>query len=212
VRGVGRGHNTQRSLLGVSCHRSQPHIAGRWPRKVTSCALTALPLQSQPVSSGADLASHLHNLFPSRWWSAGHAQVPPATTCPRECVATIGSQGCDSAIDRYCNTRSHLWAGPRPRVHNGKRWVLSNQWGTKTEPTLSALSDAFPEAKVTSDKLTGHPSADQDHDLRLVGGVPECVPHSARLVDPGRPARTQWCRPAGSPSALRTNERRSRTS
>ena len=36
-----------------------------------------------------------------------------------------------------------------PVVHNGKTWILSNQWGTKTEPTLSALADAFPEAKVT---------------------------------------------------------------
>jgi hypothetical protein len=36
-----------------------------------------------------------------------------------------------------------------PVVEDGKTWVLSNQWGTKTEPTLSALADAFPEAKVT---------------------------------------------------------------
>jgi hypothetical protein len=36
-----------------------------------------------------------------------------------------------------------------PVVQNGKTWVLSNQWGTKTERTLSALADAFPEAKVT---------------------------------------------------------------
>jgi hypothetical protein len=34
-------------------------------------------------------------------------------------------------------------------VQNGKTWVLSNQWGTNTEPTLSALADTFPEAKVT---------------------------------------------------------------
>ena len=52
-------------------------------------------------------------------------------------------------------------------VHNGKTWVLSNQWGTKTEPTLSALADA-PSQKPMSpfEKLTRHP-ADQDHDLRL---------------------------------------------
>jgi hypothetical protein len=36
-----------------------------------------------------------------------------------------------------------------PVVQNGKTWVLSNQWGTNTEPTLSALADAFPGAKVT---------------------------------------------------------------
>jgi hypothetical protein len=36
-----------------------------------------------------------------------------------------------------------------PVLQNGKTWILSNQWGTNTEPTLSALADAFPEAKVT---------------------------------------------------------------
>lgn len=31
----------------------------------------------------------------------------------------------------------------------GRTWVLRRQWGRNTEPTLTALADAFPQAKVT---------------------------------------------------------------
>ena len=54
-----------------------------------------------------------------------------------------------------------------PAVHNGKTWVSPDQCGTNTEPTLSALAGAFPEAKVTVQQANRHSSADQDHDLRL---------------------------------------------
>lgn len=41
------------------------------------------------------------------------------------------------------------WFVEYPITQDGRTWVLSNQWGTQTEGTLRALSQAFPEAKVT---------------------------------------------------------------
>lgn len=38
------------------------------------------------------------------------------------------------------------WFLDHPIVEGGRTWVLKNSWGTNTEPTLTALAEAFPEA------------------------------------------------------------------
>jgi hypothetical protein len=58
--------------------------------------------------------------------------------------------GVSTAIQaRYptIETRRHFIE--HPLVHEGRTWILSKQWGRKTEPTLEALAAAFPEAKVS---------------------------------------------------------------
>lgn len=41
------------------------------------------------------------------------------------------------------------WFVGHPIISGDRTWVLTKMWGTQTEPTLTALSQAFPEAGVT---------------------------------------------------------------
>jgi len=41
-----------------------------------------------------------------------------------------------------------------PIIEGGRTWVLTRMWGSNTEPTLTALARAFPEAKVSFRKAT----------------------------------------------------------
>lgn len=49
--------------------------------------------------------------------------------------------------DRHANPRG--WFLDCPISEAGRTWVLSKGWGTNTEPALTALAEADPEAKVT---------------------------------------------------------------
>lgn len=41
------------------------------------------------------------------------------------------------------------WYCEYPLFNDGRTWVLTRMWGTDTEPSLVALRDAFPDARVT---------------------------------------------------------------
>ena len=41
------------------------------------------------------------------------------------------------------------WFTEHPLVDEGRTWVVSRMWGRNTEPTLTALAQAFPEAKLS---------------------------------------------------------------
>lgn len=41
------------------------------------------------------------------------------------------------------------WFVEYPIAQDGRTWLLRRQWGTNTEPTLTALAQAFPDAKVS---------------------------------------------------------------
>ena len=51
----------------------------------------------------------------------------------------------------YPQERRKRWFVDHPLIDeaSNKTYVLSNQWGRRTEPQLMALAQAFPEAKVT---------------------------------------------------------------
>ncbi len=49
--------------------------------------------------------------------------------------------------DRHANPRG--WFLDYPITEAGRTWVLSKGWGKNTEPALTALAEADPEAKVT---------------------------------------------------------------
>lgn len=67
--------------------------------------------------------------------------VPGRVTSPHEVQVALVAAGVDP--DRYfCD-------GPIVDDEAGMTYVVNNQWGQNTEPTLAKLSEAFPEARVT---------------------------------------------------------------
>lgn len=46
------------------------------------------------------------------------------------------------------------WFTEHALVQDGQTWVVRKMWGRNTEPTLTALRDAFPEAKVSFQRAT----------------------------------------------------------
>jgi hypothetical protein len=76
-----------------------------------------------------------------------------------------------------------------PEVHDGKTWVLSNQWGTKTERRCTFWQTPSKKPRSPSDKLTRHQSADK------IAIYLECMSHGAVAprsnVHPGEPRRQE---------------------
>lgn len=57
----------------------------------------------------------------------------------------------EAVAQRYPQEKRQRWFVDHPLIDeaDSKTYVLSNQWGSRTEAQLTVLSDAFPEAKVT---------------------------------------------------------------
>lgn len=57
----------------------------------------------------------------------------------------------NSLASIYPHARRKRWFVEHPLIDESadKTYILSNQWGLRTEVQLAALSEAFPEAKVT---------------------------------------------------------------
>jgi hypothetical protein len=57
----------------------------------------------------------------------------------------------EAVAERYPQEKRQRWFVDHPLVDEAadKTYVLSNQWGLRTEAQLTALSEAFPDAKVT---------------------------------------------------------------
>jgi hypothetical protein len=82
--------------------------------------------------------SELESHFPPSKFQSFDGILKPQDV--KEALATI-----------YPQVRRKRWFVDHPLIDEAanKTYVLSNQWGLRTEAQLSALSDAFPEAKVT---------------------------------------------------------------
>ena len=51
--------------------------------------------------------------------------------------------------EQYPGVTVDAWFTEYAIVEDGRTWILRRVWGRATEPTLIALSEAFPAAKVT---------------------------------------------------------------
>lgn len=88
------------------------------------------------IESGVPARSIADVLSPSRFrWLDGELDDEEAI------IAALVAQ--KPGID------ARRWFVEHPIRQDGRTWLLRRQWGLNTEPTLTALAQAFPEAKVS---------------------------------------------------------------